>query len=646
MLALLLAGVALAYANHFDNAFHFDDAHTITQNPYIRSLRHVPEFWTNGATFSTLPANRTYRPVVATTLALDYWMGGGLKPLFFHLDTFLWFLLQLVLMFFLFRHIFDLARDDGRNAYLAFFAAAWYGLHPANAETVNYVIQRGDLLSTLGVVAALYLYATSERARRTHLYLIPAALGQLAKPPALIFPLILLVYIWLFEGKQAWKRCFPAAVAAGLMVVLQSAMSPATFAPGAVSAYAYRITQPLVILRHFGSFFLPLRLSADTDHQALVAFWRPDALLGIAFVAGLGATAFACSRRRELRPIAFGLLWFLLAEAPAAAFPVSEIENDHRMFFPFVGLALSAVWAVGLCVRRRQRVLAGLSILLLGAYGWGTWQRNRVWRTEETLWRDVTLKSPRNGRGLMNYGLTLMARGDYPGALENFQRAAVYTPAYSLLEINLGIASGGMRRYAEAETHFLRAMALAPRDAQTHFYYGRWLQENQRTAEALSQLRQAAALNPDFLDSQYLLLGILAGQRNWGEVRTVSHAILRLAPGDPAALGYLDSASAADRELTAAAQAVQSNPSPEYYLNLSLLNHQAGRFQESIDAARQALRLKPDYAEAYNNIAAAYEGLEKWDEAIAAAREALRIRPDFPLARNNLAWSEAQKLRK
>ena len=126
LVAILLAGVALAYANHFGNAFHFDDAHTIEQNSYIRSLRHVPDFWTSAATFSTLPANRTWRPVVSTTLALDYWLGGGLRPFFFHLDTFLWFLVELVLLFFLFRRIFDLARDDGRNVYFAFFAAAWY----------------------------------------------------------------------------------------------------------------------------------------------------------------------------------------------------------------------------------------------------------------------------------------------------------------------------------------------------------------------------------------------------------------------------------------------------------------------------------------------------------------------------------------
>jgi protein O-mannosyl-transferase len=76
---------------------------------------------------------------------------------------------------------------------------------------------------------------------------------------------------------------------------------------------------------------------------------------------------------------------------------------------------------------------------VLAGFAWGSWERNKVWRTEESLWYDVTVKSPRNGRGLMNYGLTLMAKDDYPRALGYFQRPAIYTPNYYVLEVNLGI---------------------------------------------------------------------------------------------------------------------------------------------------------------------------------------------------------------
>ena len=59
--------------------------------------------------------------------------------------------------------------------------------------------------------------------------------------------------------------------------------------------------------------------------------------------------------------------------------------------------------------------------------------------------------------------------------------------------------------------------------------------------------------------------------------------------------------------------------------------------------AREALKLRPDYAEAYNNIAAGYEGLHDWDRAIEAAQKAVSLKPDFQLAKNNLAWAQQQR---
>lgn len=78
-------------------------------------------------------------------------------------------------------------------------------------------------------------------------------------------------------------------------------------------------------------------------------------------------------------------------------------------------------------------------------------------------------------------------------------------------------------------------------------------------------------------------------------------------------------------------------------LNRSLALYRQQRYQESLAAARDALAIKPDYAEAYNNVAAAYAGLANWDEAIRAAEEAIRLKPDFQLAKNNLAWAKDEK---
>src|SRR4051794_36513093 len=78
--------ITATYWNHFNNDFQFDDGHTIVTNAFIRDLGNIPRFFRDGTTFSTLPANQTYRPIVSTTLAIDFWMGGGLVPFYFHLS--------------------------------------------------------------------------------------------------------------------------------------------------------------------------------------------------------------------------------------------------------------------------------------------------------------------------------------------------------------------------------------------------------------------------------------------------------------------------------------------------------------------------------------------------------------------------------
>ncbi|HTS46803.1 MAG TPA: tetratricopeptide repeat protein [Bryobacteraceae bacterium] len=657
LLAAVLLAVLLAYSNHFTNAFHFDDFHTITDNPWIRNIRNIPRFFLDATTMSTLPLNRAYRPLVTASLAIDYWLGGGYKPLFFHISTFIWFLAQLILMFFLFRALFDYARPDPVNTYIALFATALYGLHPAIAETVNYIVQRADLYSTLGVVAGLSIYVARPALRRYGLYLIPVALALLSKPPALVFPIILFLYVFLFEGEPqrgrlgaALKASIPSVVVTAALMILQYAMTPSTYAGGAASAYGYRITQPFVALHYFAEFFLPLWLSVDTDRQAFNSAWSPGAVLGFAFVVGIIAAAIWLTRRRETRPIAFGIYWFILALLPTSLFPLAEVENDHRMCFPFIGLALSVPWSAALLLRHRIRpsplrnnALTAAAVCVLIAYGCGAYARNTVWHTDESLWFDVTRKSPRNGRGLMNYGLTQMSKGDTQRALNYFQRASVFTPNYPILEINLGIANGALGHDADAEAHFHRAISLAPRDAQTHFYYGRWLRGKRRTDDAIRELQISAALNASDLNAKYLLMQIYAEQRAWMQLTKLANSVLAIVPGDAVAAGYLKRAQSGGDDVAEAQKIARVQQTPEAYLDLSLRYHQAGKYRESIDAAKQALRLKPDYAEAYNNMAAAYEELSMWDEAIAAAEEAIRLKPDFTLARNNLAWSLEQK---
>ena len=307
--AALVLAICAAYANHFQNSFHFDDAHTVVDNPYIRSLRNVPRFFTDATTFSVLPPNRTYRPFVSTSLAIDYALAHGYHPFWFHVSTFVVFMLQLGAMYALYAGILNAACPAAEartsNQLLALLSVAWYGLHPAMAETVNYIIQRGDVFCAAGVVAALAAYARLPRLRKTGLYLVPFAFALLSKPPAAVFPLLLFLYLAMFEqdGKGRFGRAaFASLPSMGLCVLLmwlQSAMTPKTFTPSAISSYSYCITQPFVLMRYFGSLFAPVHLNVDTDLQpfptlngsALLGFLFLALLLALAWVTALGLNA-------------------------------------------------------------------------------------------------------------------------------------------------------------------------------------------------------------------------------------------------------------------------------------------------------------------------------------------------------------------
>jgi len=741
LLPFLLLAVCCAYANSFQNSFHLDDFHTITDNPAVRSLRNVPRFFTDATTFSVLPANRTYRPMVSTTLALDYALGHGYKPFWFHFGTFLFFLALIALLCAFYQLLFDSIRPSQANAGLALFGAAWFGLHPAIAETVNYIIQRGDLYCTLGCVAALYLYARFPARRSTGVYLLPLVFALLSKPPAAVFPVLLIAYIYFFEheSEDAMPRLRTAVIAAApsialtaVLLALQSVMTPKSFTPTIFSAADYRLTQPYVWMRYFASLFLPLHLNVDTD-LTLLSTLNLQAVAGLLFLAVLAVAIWIAARRRALYPIAFGLIWFVVTQLPTSLYPLAEPENDHRMFFSFVGLILAVVWTGAQLYQRipaderRARLRPALivaAVLILCGYAYGVRQRNTIWHDEESLWHDDVIKSPHNGRGLMIYGLTQMNKGNYPVALDFFERALQYTPNYSTLEINLGVVNGAMAdqgdatRTAQAEAHFLRAISLSPTDDTPHAFYARWLTTHHRDAEAIAQCQIAIALNPQRPMQRELLIDAYNRAGNSEGARQAAISALAAVPKDPAALQQLahpatqdanywinlslaqylqkqyqasiDSALRAlaiDPKLATAynnigasyagllqwkdavhneQEAVRLDPTLQIaqnnlklysqqaaglpavqsaadYLNESLTLNQAGKYDESIAAARHALKIDPAMAEAWNNIAADDESLYRWDDAIAAARKAIALKPDFQLAKNNLAWSISQK---
>src|SRR5437667_7767014 len=204
--ALLLLAVLAAYASHFHNSFHFDDAHTIVTNAAIQDLRNIPMFFRDATTFSSLPSNQSYRPLVSTLLAIDYRLGGGLNPLWFHISIFALFVALTLLLAFVVHRLLDHAASSSRNRWIALGSAALSGLHPANADTINYVIASAEVISTLGVIASFAVYFAFPQLRQYYLYVLPAAIAVLAKPPAAIFAVLFAIYLLLFPAETIARR--------------------------------------------------------------------------------------------------------------------------------------------------------------------------------------------------------------------------------------------------------------------------------------------------------------------------------------------------------------------------------------------------------------------------------------------------------
>ncbi len=626
----------LVYFNHFDNPFFFDDTHTIFENESIRSLKNWTEFFTNADTFSSLPANRAYRPMVTFQNAIDYYFAGGLNPRYFHYHIFFWFLVLIVLFFHLSKHIY--IQSDSKNKLIgatALFATAWFALHTANAETINYICARSDSFSTLCIVASLLLYI-HPFGKKWYIYIFTMVIGIWTKQTGVMFFPILFIYVLLFEEYdlitnfkkdtklkiiKIFKKVFPAGIVAIILFLFnQYYLTPKSTDSTnfLVTKFEYISTQFYVIIHYLGNFILPINLSADPDIVIIKPWYDIRIISGLLIVVGLLIIMFKTALIKKMRPIAFGIAWFFIALLPTTLNPLFQIANDHRMFFPFVGLFIAVPWGILILLEKYNLLqknknslkIALIFVSIISAYSFGTVQRNKVWDSPGSLWLDVVVKSPKNGRGLMNYGLTHMEKGNYEVALEYFNRALKYSPNYYTLHVNLAILNGEMNNHTKAVDHFKTAIALNTSSPAPDYYYARYLVKLKKYNEAETYLKKAIQKSPNHRQSKELL-------------NLISKNI-----------------TTPEEEINKIIDKIKNTPSPTLYLDLSFKYYKNKKYKMSILACEELLKLDPNSADAYNNMCAAYNQLKEWKRGAEACEKAIKIKPDFQLAKNNLKWAK------
>ncbi|MHA7059940.1 tetratricopeptide repeat protein [Aquimarina sp. M1] len=633
---LILVLTVLVYLNHFDNPFFFDDTHTISNNESIRSLDNWTTFFTDADTFSSLPANRSYRPMVTLKNAIDYKIGGGLDAKIFHYHIFFWFLLLIVLVFILSKRLYQLSQPT--NSYItiiALFSAVWFALHTANAETINYICARSDSFSTLCIVGSLLLYR-NPIGKKFYLYLITAIIGIWTKQTGVMFLPILFIYILLFEEysildnfrtntkekifRFSRKIAPTAIIVVSLFLFNQYYLTPeATVSTNyTITRFEYISTQFFVIMHYLGNFILPINLSADPDISIIKPWYDIRIITGFMVIVLMVFIMVKTSFKKELRPISFGIAWFFIALLPTTLNPLFQIANDHRVFFPFIGLFIAVPWTFTILssrLRLNKRIknyhyIVTLSVLmLLIAHAFGTYQRIEVWGSKESLWKDVTIKSPKNGRGLMNYGETQMSKGNYNVAEEYFKKAFKLVPNYVVLHINFGILYGALNDHIKAKQYFESAIALKSSSPSPEYYYARYLSGQRKYKESERFLRKALAKSPNHILSKQLLEKISGKMIN------------------------------PEEEIKILTERIKTNPNPENYLNLSLKYYEQQKYALVINTCKELLKIDPNNALAYNNICSSYNQLKQWKLGAEACKKALEIKPNYQLAKNNLKWS-------
>ncbi|MDQ3190064.1 MAG: hypothetical protein M3Q58_00565 [Bacteroidota bacterium] len=644
---ILFVLLIFSYSNHFTNGFEFDDFHTIVHNEYIADVTNIPLFFTDIKYYGTNPGNQGYNPVLTALNAIDYWFAGELNPVYFHISIFFWFIFLLVLLFFFFKNLFKLAVPEGDYSLISVILVGFFALHAANAETINYIIMRSDSFSTFCIVFAFVLYQ-NEKAKKYLLYLLPVVIGVMTKETVAMFGFILFFYILLFEEKcslldfvllrktkaiiNAVKKAVPALLfSIGFYFLIRLIFIPKEISlAGAEAGETIRFfyTQWAVICHYLGNFILPLDLSVDPDFDLYPSILNRKVLLGLAVILTLVGISFFTSLKQNYRPISFGILWFFLALAPTSSFiPLAQIANDHRTFFPYIGLVLSLGWWLYLMSKKYRSAFESkpvlkngmialyFAVLLLHAYG--IRQRNIVWGNSEMLWQDAAIKGPNNGRALMNYGLSLMAKGNYEETLGYFEKALTLKPYWAYIHINMGILKNAMGESERAEFFFQNAIRFQPFVPDGYYYHAIHLNSKGRGTEALEQIAKGLEVSPGHSRLLNLQASVTkdAGQ-DFKEVYATTLAEL------------------------------EKNPSVSEYINLSLFCYKNHMFIESILACEKALEIDPRSATAYNNICSSYNSMEQWKKAETACKKALEINPEFQIAKNNLQWAktELQKL--
>jgi len=582
-LGLLFVALLGTYAGSLGNGFHYDDFHSLVENPHIRDLGNLGRFFADPQLFSSLPERAMYRPLLLVTYAFNFW-AGGYGPAGYHLVNLGLHLACALLVFLAGRRLLG---SPGAAA----LGALLFALHPLQAEVANYISSRSETLAACACLASLLAFLSWRQGGPGWHYglsLVALGCGLLSKSTAAVWPAVLALCEWTQPAPRRWRWHLGYWAAALAYALASQGMLAKALGEPVRPLGVHLLTQLKAGVYYLYLGLAPLHLSVEHPfRQALSAFDLP-VVLAAGFLCCLGAVLWRLGGRVGL-VLAGGAVLALL---PASLVPLNVLVNEHRLY---LSLAFGCLGLAALVGRHGRLAWGGGVVLVLLAVL--SHQRSAVWRDELSLWQDALRKGPAMYRTHLHLGGALEQAGRLPEALDHYQRAAQLAPEVVETHYNLGNAlrQGGLP--AEAAAAYSRALALQPEFIQALANLGALYLEAGQGAAAEPLLERAARLSPD-LPRVQLLLGRL-----------------RRAQGRPAeAEAAYQRAESLDPELA------------EAPFNLGNLYFDTGRPAEAEAAYRRVLALGP-HAGAWYNLGDLHLGQREYPQAAEVFARALTQYP-------------------
>lgn len=576
------------------------------------------------------------------------------------------------------------------------FVAAIFAAHPLHVESVAWVAERKDVLSTMFALCVLLGYAfyvERPTAARWILVIVAYAMGLMAKPMLVSLPLVLLLvdYWPLQRVREAseWSAWRPYIVEKIPLFVLAVASSAVTFATqqhgGTVrSLQAVPLSLRLANAATSYSFYL-IKSVWPVDLAVFYPYVPSQWPWVVAGLALLAAISFVAVRVRLSRPYLFtGWLWFLLTLVPVIGIVQvgQQSRADRYTYFPLIGFAIVVAWGMPELLRRWKYgqivTVVAATIAVISCVVAARVQAG-YWKNDETLWthaieattdnylaysnlaRDLVAKGrsqeaiekfnhaihigeqleviPDLSEVRSGVGFALADTGFKDEAIESFQEAIRDNPDLAEAHNGLGTALAQQGKTATAIIEFQRALEIRPDDARIHTNLGYLLAESGRTSEAMRQYSAALETQPDDPDAYNLLGRIQASGGHYNEAIGSYNKALKTNPKASGTLKNLGIALAeigrSEEALDAFSRSLQIDPNDaEVYYDIGVLYAKGGNDLKAVEYFAKAVRIVPKSIDAHYNLGASLENLGKREEALKEYREVLRLDPNHTDARH------------